>query len=279
MLKQCFYFAQRIISNILNIFPSMFLVSRVQSLAVTTARMLVDMRRRPRAPPDDDGSRRQSRETRSCAYPKFIYASLTITHERSFAGLVSSTAVKTSIARISGEPYLLTRFDKCVRGRLTEIRECWAYVFSSLFFFLPGGARQGTRGFPSNPPRRGSPLFTRMPINLSLENTDSYPVPSSVRNPLSSVASTDRTLVARRVVSRDKMSDLSLRKRKREMRIKGQDEGRRGWGRNGGGEMEKKRWKPPESFGTVDRFNWLSRSGLAPWQATTSLDSSLRQVQ
>lgn len=149
----------------------------------------------------------------------------------------------------------------------------------ALFFPPRRSETRNTRLSVESSATRIAPFYPDADQSLSLENTDSYPVPSSVRNPLSSVASTDRTLVARRVVSRDKMSDLSLRKRKREMRIKGQDEGRRGWGRNGGGEMEKKRWKPPESFGTVDRFNWLSRSGLAPWQATTSLDSSLRQVQ
>lgn len=79
------------------------------------------------------------------------------------------------------------------------------------------------------------------------------------------------------------MSDLSLRERKRaRCGLKVKMGGRRKAKTTRGGKErgEKERWKPPESFGTVDRFNWLSRSGLGPlWQATTSLDSSPRQVQ
>lgn len=50
----------------------------------------------------------------------------------------------------------------------------------------------------------------------------SRPVLPSVRNPLSCVGRLDISREACRIVSRDKMSDLSLRKRKRERRIKGQ---------------------------------------------------------
>lgn len=59
----------------------------------------------------------------------------------------------------------------------------------------------------------------------SLENTDSYPVPFSRAYEILSRASgrPDISREACRIVSRDKMSDLSSRERKRERRIKGQD--------------------------------------------------------
>lgn len=61
----------------------------------------------------------------------------------------------------------------------------------------------------------------------SLENADSYPgVLSSVRNPLSRALSRPAPDISReacRIASRDKMSDSSSRKRKRERWIKGQD--------------------------------------------------------
>lgn len=85
-----------------------------------------------------------------------------------------------------------------------------------------------------------------------------------------------------RIGSGDKTSDLSSRERKRARRIKGQSGGPRGCQRreeereraDKGGKGRRRPWRDVEelrglreSFGTVDRFNWLSGGGLVSWQA------------
>lgn len=112
----------------------------------------------------------------------------------------------------------------------------------------------------------------------SLENADSYPERRSLERTKSalerSLGRPDISREACRIASRDKMSDSSSRKRKREMWIKGQNGHKRGrtraraaraarrrrWTRENKGAVEA--GADSESFGTVDRFNWLSRSGL-----------------
>lgn len=168
--------------------------------------------------------------------------------------VVSSTAVSA----LTTSPEELYPDDNA-SGRLTEIqRGAWrsrgpsparaceflsrrasrshrSFLFRLFFFFffsLPRSAVPspdkeheapgGVEGFPSNPPR-GSLVFTRAPINLSKIRTV-IPVPFSRAYEILSRASarSDISREACRIASRDKMSDLSLRKRKRERRIKGQ---------------------------------------------------------
>lgn len=137
--------------------------------------------------------------------------------------------------------------------------------------FLPGApfraARWNTRlSFESSAER--SLLFTRTPINLSeIRTVIPRPVLSSVRNPLPSVGRPDISREACRIASRDKMSDLSSRKRKRERRIKGQNEWQRRRGRikrkeKRRGRGERNCTRKREREGEIGTVGWKPLCGI-----------------
>lgn len=93
---------------------------------------------------------------------------------RAIVQFVSSTSVEASTARISGEPYLPTRFDKYVPWSVNRTLSVDAELiyFSSfpldlLFFSLPGERDNKEHEAFRRILRGGSPLFIRTPINLS----------------------------------------------------------------------------------------------------------------
>lgn len=124
---------------------------------------------------------------------------------RAIVQFVSSTAVEASTARISGEPYLPTRFDKYVPWSVNGILSVDAELiyFSSfpldlLFFSLPGGRDTRNTRLSVESSAEDRPFLSGR-RSISLENTDSYPVLSSVRNPLSSVDRLDISREACRI--------------------------------------------------------------------------------